>query len=303
MGIAVSGSPVRPARAAVLLGLVVAITLLCALRTATALAGGSTALYYEKRTPSGTFEIARLSLTGPRTSTTVVGVGRVNLFGLALDGPYVFWTFEAGLHNRGALMRAPRNGGHVRRLVGRLDAPASIIAVHGFVYWADRREIGRVALDGSHLQRHFLNLPQEFGGGVADGLATDGRHLFFSRCLDNEIGRANLDGTHVDRRFLVLNSKSCPQGIALAAGHLYWTELALGTIGRATVSGHHANRRWLNIRTDQGPFQVAADSAHVYWSWGGVNLSPAFSGRANADGSHLEPGFLPNSVYPMALAG
>jgi hypothetical protein len=137
---------------------------------------------------------------------------------------------------------------------------------------------------------------------VADGLATDGTHLFFSRCLDNTIGRVNLDGSHVDQQFLVLAHKSCPQGLAVAGNHLYWTELAIGTIGRATLGGAGANRRWLNVHTTQGPFQVAADGAHIYWSWGGVAGSPAFTGRADANGSHRDRTFLPNSVYPMALA-
>jgi hypothetical protein len=262
----------------------------------------STALYYETRNPSGSLAIAKLSLVGPRVSTKIVGVGEDNLFGIALGGPYMFWTFEAGPHNRGAVMRASLDGRHVRRLVPGLTAPASVVAVHGFVYWADQNEIGRVALDGSHLQRHLIALPEELGGGVADGLATDGTHLFFSRCLDNAIGRANLDGSHVDRQFLVLAHKSCPQGLAVAGQHVYWTELAVGTIGRATLGGAGVNRRWLNVHTSQGPFQVAADGAHIYWSWGGVAGSPAFTGRADANGSHLDRTFLPNSVYPMALA-
>jgi hypothetical protein len=301
MGIAVVGSAVRRGLAVAVVGAGLSM-LLGGPAGASARARPSTALYYEIRNPSGSLAIAKRSLVGPPVTTKVVGVGHDNLFGLALGGPYIFWTVEAGPHNRGAVMRVSLDGRHVRRLVPGLTAPASVLAVHGFVYWADQNEIGRVALDGSHLQRHFIVLPQEFGGGVADGLATDGTHLFFSRCLDSVIGHANLDGSQVDRQFLVLDPKSCPQGIAVAGNHLYWTELAIGTIGRATLRGAGANRRWLNVHTSQGPFQVAADGAHVYWSWGGVAESPAFTGRADANGSHLDPTFLPNSVYPMALS-
>jgi virginiamycin B lyase len=269
---------------------------------ASARARSSSALYYETRNPSGSLAIAKLSLMGPPVSTKIVGVGHDNLFGLALGRPYVFWTFEVGPHDRGAVMRVSLDGRHVRRLVPGLTAPAGVLAVHGFVYWADQNEIGRAALDGSQRQRHFIVLPEEFGGGVADGLATDGTHLFFSRCLDNTIGRADLDGSHVDQQFLVLAHRSCPQGLAVAGNHLYWTELAIGMIGRATLGGAGANRRWLNVHTSQGPFQVAADGAHIYWSWGGVAGSPAFTGRADANGSRLDRTFLPNSVYPMALA-
>ena len=300
MGTVVLGSAVRRALTVAALGTALSM-LLSAPPGASARGRSSTALYYETLNPNGSLAIAKLSLVGPPVSTEVVGVGRENLFGLALGEPYLFWTFQVGPHDRGAIMRVSLDGRHVRRLVPGLTAPASVVAVHGYVYWADQNEIGRVALDGSHLQRHFIALPQEFSGGVADGLATDGTHLFFSRCLDNTIGRANLDGSHVDRQFLVLAHKSCPEGLAVAGNHLYWTELAIGTIGRATLGGAGADRRWLNVHTTQGPFQVAADGAHIYWSWGGVVGTPEFTGRADADGSHLDRTFLPNSVYPMAL--
>jgi len=266
-------------------------------------ARSSSALYYETETSARTLAIDKLTLAAPRTSTEVVAVGNVNVFGIALGRAYVYWSFEAGPDDRGAIMRASLDGRHVRRLVGGLAAPESVIAVHGFVYWIDQNAIGRVALDGSRPQRHLIVLPLEQGGGVADGLASDGTHLYFSRCLDHTIGRAALDGSHVAEGFLFTGPKSCPQGLAVAARHLYWTELGSGTIGRASLDGRDANRRWLKIRSDQGPFQVVADSAHVFWTWGGVDGSPAYTGRADANGSNLDPRFLADSIYPMALAG
>ncbi|HUO70093.1 MAG TPA: hypothetical protein VMU39_04890 [Solirubrobacteraceae bacterium] len=273
------------------------------IRAPAALARSALALYYETKTMSGSLAIDRLSLSIPRAPEQVVAVGDATVFGLAVAWPYLYWSFQAGVTGRGAIMRASLNSHRVRRLVGGLDSPASLVAAHGFVYWSDRNAIGRVAVDGSHLQRRFLGLSRETGGGVADGLASDESHLYFSRCLDHTIGRADLDGDHLDPRLLSLGHASCPQGIAVAGRYVYWTELGIGTIGRATVDGRGANRRWLSVRTDQGPFQVVADSAHLYWSWGGVDGSPSYTGRANADGSNLDPVFLPNSLYPMALSG
>jgi hypothetical protein len=200
------------------------------------------------------------------------------------------------------IMRASLNGRHVRPLVGGLAAPGSVIAVHGFVYWDDQNAIGRVALDGSHLRRRFLVLPHERGGGVADGIASDGVHLYFSRCPEGTIGRADLNGRRVVRGFLATGDNTCPQGLAVAGGHLYWTQLGSGTIGRAGLDGQGADDRWLNIRSQQGPFQIVADRVHVYWTWGGVNGSPSYTGRADADGSHLDRRFLADSLYPLALS-
>lgn len=305
MGIAGSRFSRRAGRVPVVVAASLAVlpSLFCGLCAPPALARSSSALYYETETSARTLAIEKLSLAAPHTRTEVVEVGKVNLFGIAVEGSHVYWSFEVGANDRGAIMRASLSGRRVRRLVGGLAAPESVIAVQGFLYWSDQNAIGRVALNGSHLRRRFIVLPREKGGGVADGLASDGTHLYFSRCLDHTIGRATLTGTHVARRFLFIGHNSCPQGVAIAAGHLYWTELGSGAIGRATLDQRDVNRTWLTIRSDQGPFQLAADSAHVYWSWGGLAGSRAYTGRADVDRSNFDPRFLADSLYAIALSG
>ena len=266
------------------------------------LAGPSRALYYEAAITPATYAIDRLDLSAPNVSTQVVKVGSASLFGIALGGPYIYWSTEHGPRDRGAIMRASLNGEHVRRVVGGLPSVESVVAVDGYVYWDDRNGIGRVALDGSHLERHLIDLiPEQIGTG-ADGLASDGANLYFSRCEDNTIGRADLDGNHVEQRLISLGAKSCPQGLAVAGTHIYWTQLGSGTIGRATLNGRDVNGLWLDIHSWQGPFQLVADRAHVYWAWGGVDGSPSYTGRVDANRSHLDRRFLANSLYPMALS-
>jgi virginiamycin B lyase len=299
--LAVRRAPSGVAVAAALAG--VLLLMLAGLWAPSAFARSSTALYYETESGAGVLAIDKLSLSAPRTSTRVVKVGNVGVFGIALGGPYIYWSTEAGTGDRGAIMRASLNGQDVRRLVAGLTSPESVIAVHGHVYWNDQNAIERVTLKGSHRQRHFIDLPQENGGGVADGLASDGTHLYFSRCQDNTIGRADLNGSHVEEGFISLGQRICPQGLAVAGTHIYWTQLGSGTIGRASLAGRDADGRWLNIRSDQGPFQVVADSAHVYWTWGGEAGSQSYTGRAAADRSNLDLRFQAGSLYPMALSG
>ena len=259
-------------------------------------------MYYETETSAGQDAIDRLSLSGARGITQVVQLGEVNLFAIALAGPYIYWSTETGSRDRGAIMRATLDGQNVRRLVVGLPAPASLVAARGFVYWSDKNAIGRMALDGSHMRRRFIVLPQEKGGGVDDGLASDGTYLYFTRCSDDTIGRAGLNGRHVDMRFISLGPNNCPQGISIGGRHVYWTELGSGTIGRATLNGHGADGHWLRTRSRPGPFQIAADSAHVYWTWGGLFGTPSDTGRADTNGTHVDPRFLADSLYPMALA-
>ena len=293
---------VRRALGAVTLAGVIALVLAEG-RAASALTRSSTALYYESQSSAGVLSIDELDLSAPGPGTRVVDVGNVSVFGIALGGRYLYWSTESGPHDRGAIMRASITGAHVRRLVGDLSSAASVIAVDGYVYWSDRNAIGRVALDGTDLRRRFIELTREGGGGVADGLASDGAHLYFSRCDKGTIGRSDLNGSHVEPRFISLGARTCPQGLAVAGTHLYWTQLGSGTIGRARSDGRDTDGRWLNVRTHQGPFQVVADGAHVYWTWGGVDGSPSYTGRADTDRSHLDRRFLPGSLYPMALSG
>ena len=267
-----------------------------------ATAHASSALYFETQTGPARFGIEKLDLSAPRSSTQVVALRNANVFGIALGRRAIYWSTESGPRDRGSIMRAPLDGGRPRRLVGDVPDPGSVVVVGDHVYWDDRDAIGRVALDGSHLQRQLIRLPEEPGGGVADGLASDGGHLYFSRCADDTIGRAALNGSLVDLQFISLRARTCPQGLAIAAGHIFWTELGRGMIGRARADGVGVNVRWLRVRSRQGPFQVAVGDGHVYWTWGGENGSPSYTGRARLKRSHLDRRFLPDSVYPMALA-
>jgi hypothetical protein len=264
-------------------------------------ARASPALYYEAQTGPRSFAIDALDLSAHRSSTQVVALRNANVFGIASSARSIYWSTQGGARDRGAIMRVSLDGGRARRLVGGLTDPASVVVAGRYVYWVDRRAIGRVGLNGSQLQRTLIRLPSEAGGGVADGLASDGRHLYFSRCVDNTIGRADLNGRHLHQRFLSLAPGSCPQGLAVTAAHIFWTELQQGIMGRASLDGRGEDTRWLNVRTHQGPFQVAAGDGHVYWTWGGENGSPSYTGRANTNRSHLDRRFLPDSMYPMAF--
>jgi hypothetical protein len=247
---------------------------------ASARAGGGD-LYYV----AGQF-IKRRPVTGG-SAQPVVKVGSVSVSGIAKVGSRLFWLRFSGFN--GAIRWVQLGGTQTHTLVGKLSSPTGLVTVNGWLYWAGQKAIGRVRPNGTHVARRFIPLPQENGGGVADGLATDGHHLFFSRCQDSEIGRVNPDGSHRQLAFIKLSGSGvCPQALAVGNTHLYWTQLAIGTsgfVGRATLSGTNANDKWLRIRTSQGPFNVAADNQHVYWDWGGVSGAPMWVGRARVNGT------------------
>ena len=210
----------------------------------------------------------------------IVHVGDVSVTGIAISDNRLFWVTLTGAND--AISYVGLKGApHAHMLVGGLSFPVGLVAAGGWLYWADENAIGRVRPNGKQLSRRFIKLPQETGGGVANGLATDGHHLYFSRCQDAEIGRANFGGGGV--AFIKLPNKSCPQGLAIGSGDLYWTQIG-GYVGRATLQGTHIVSKWFNIHTSQGPFNLAADKVNIYWDWGGVAGSPIHVGRTHASG-------------------
>lgn len=233
--------------------------------------------------------IARVPVAGG-TPQRVVKIGAADVTGMAIAGGRLYWMTLAGFG--GSIRYVNLQGSPVvHTLVGNLSLPWGLAAADGWLYWVGQDGIGRVRPDGAQLTMRFISLPQEAGGGVANGLATDGSHLFFSRCQDNEIGRVDASGQGLDLSFIKLPAQSCPQMLAVGNDHLYWTEL-VSYLGRATLQGTGARDTWLNIHTDQGPFNVAADDSNVYWDWGGVAESPTHVGTARVNGTGLRASIL-----------
>ncbi len=222
--------------------------------------------------------IMRVPVSGGAPKRVVL-VGDVSVTGMAIADGRLFWVTLTGADDSLSYVGL-RGAPNAHTLVGSLPFPVGLVAADGWLYWADENAIGRVRPNGARLSRQFIKLPQQTGGGIADGLATDGHHLFFSRCQDDEIGRVNYGGGSPS--FIKLPQGSCPQGLAIGSGDLYWAELG-GYVGHATLQGTRVVSKWLAIHTSQGPFNLAADNDDVYWDWGGVAGSPVHIGRARVN--------------------
>jgi len=231
--------------------------------------------------------IMRVPVSGGK-SERVVRVGDVSVTGIAIADGRLFWVTLTGADDSLSYVGL-KGAPHAHTLVGGLPFPIGLVAADGWLYWADQNAIGRVRPNGTQLSRQFIKLPQQTGGGVADGLATDGQHLFFSRCQDDEIGRVNSGGGGL--AFIKLPKSSCPQGLAVGGGDLYWAEIG-GYVGHATLQGTQIVSKWLNIHNGQGPFNLAADDVDLYWDWGGVAGSPVHVGRARVSGRVSDRSFL-----------
>ncbi len=113
------------------------------------------------------------------------------------------------------------------------------------------------------------------------------------------IGRANLDGSGVVPGFISGVSVS---SLAVGGGHIYWANPDSHTIGRANLDGSGVEPHFLTVPLPRqhegivgGPWAVAVDAGHIYWSTEEV-IPPirswGYIGRANLDGSGVEPSFI-----------
>lgn len=187
--------------------------------------------------------------------------------GIAVDGPYLYWSEVDGL-NRSSIWRARLDGADARVL---LRMPSS----------------GH----GSDIQRDFVPLPLQDSGEAAEGLATDGQYLYFSRCQENAIGRVAVNGNESNPNFIVLAGGRCPQGIVVAGTRIFWTSLGLegpGVIGESNLDGSDQNDSWLVMPSSPagGPWSLAASGEHLFFIWGGTpEFAPTFIGSASLNGS------------------
>ncbi len=295
---------VRVFLAAGAMALSAAAALLAAPSAAGAAVSARHAAATDKRAPGDLYYVAggyimRVPVSGG-AAKRVVRVGDVSVTGMAIADGRLFWVTLTGADDTLSYVGL-KGTPHAHTLVGRLPFPVGLVAADGWLYWADESAIGRVRPDGAKLSRNFIKLSQQSGGGVADGLATDGHHLYFSRCQSGQIGRVSFGGSGL--AFIKLPKDSCPQGLAVGGGELYWAELG-GYVGHATLQGTHIVSKWLNIHTSQGPFNLAADRDHVYWDWGGVAGSPFHVGRARVSGRGFDRSiFLGQGAFLLTSPG
>ncbi|MGA2165127.1 MAG: hypothetical protein ABSH36_11745 [Solirubrobacteraceae bacterium] len=269
-------------RASCLAGLSASLALLAA-----SSATGST-LYYQ----SGG-AIDRLDLSGAQRPHQIAGSRAVGdgVSAMAVSGPYLYWSDFNGL-DHSSIWRARLDGGGARALIHvPSSGPHGPVIAGGHIYWSETNAIARANLNGSHAQRTFKRLPLQSSGEATNGLATDGRYIYFSRCQDAEIGRIALNGSEANPHFIALARGQCPQGIAVAGGRIYWTNLGLegpGTIGRASLAGGgEATDGWLAMppMPAGGPWSLAAAGGQMYFSWGGTPESaPTYIGTAALEG-------------------
>lgn len=221
--------------------------------------------------------VARADLSGGNVNTDLVKTDEFPE-AIAVDAKHIYWVNK----EQGAIARADLDGSHVNNEFIRFTGNA--LLVHGsYIYWIQASSIGRARIDGTHITPNFVNLNPATRFFEVFGLATDGKHLYWS---DQEsggaIGRVDLNGKNVRRRFMT--NLGAVGSLAAGGKHLYWANGRWGTINRADLNGRHRIRRFV-VGPPPGT-HIAVEAQHIYWTGG------ALIGRANISGAEVNLSFI-----------
>lgn len=178
-----------------------------------------------------------------------------------------------------------------------------------FIYWGETRgdpftgTIARANPDGSGVNESFISRRGKYVGAVA----SNPEHLYWHETSGQfdpgAIGRARLDGTRVNEAFFPSKGTGAFVG-ALGTDYIYWpVNPALCPVSACSPDYLGASIARLDIDATrpaetnfiagfEGPvYGMAVDSGHIYWAKCHDD-DPAAVGRANLDGSEIEPQFI-----------
>jgi hypothetical protein len=258
--------------------------------------------------PNGRFYV-RVTPGLHRRPARILPIRRMSATAIDGFGRRIYWlnrdqrTFDV------TLRRVSSAGRHPRILVRRMGLPAILAASRRHVYWDQGGAIGRVAVDGTRIQRHWLEgIRRQASGEILDGLATDRRFLYLSQCFRGRIGRVPLDARprHRQVEWIVRGIDTCPQDLEVSGDFIYWTGFTRsgagpGVIGRAPIAGGAPTQVWTNVRAFGGPLSLAVVNGFIYWDWGTSGpRAKDFVGRVRLDGKRFTRKFRRIGPWPIA---
>ena len=185
--------------------------------------------------------------------------GAYSVIGVAVDDQHVYWT-DDGIDN-GWIGRANLDGSSIdHQFIKAGDYPIGLAVFGGHIYWTHRDlhapktgccwwlswSIGLANVDGSAVQRRFIDIPN-----AIDGVAVDGHYIFWSNIGEHAIGRAKIDGTEIVQRCIPLNIRpleNVSEGVATDGHYVYWSNYPADSIGRVHLDGSNVEEHFIDVK-------------------------------------------------------
>lgn len=218
--------------------------------------------------------IARAKRDGTNVTRSFVDVGPYELYDLALDATYIYFTFQSHAYLESGsgpvgIGRIRRDGsGSTEILIGnQFASDVKVTASH--IYWTGHQSgtgavtIGRASIDGTAVTPNFIT---GFLPGITDdlsGLALSTTHVFWADRWNRRIGRAKLDGTGPTQTFIDNVGES--DSLAIDGSRLFWNggtsdntagSINPGAVQVATVDGLALPSPFVEVFNPAGAFRT-----------------------------------------------
>lgn len=123
--------------------------------------------------------------------------------------------------------------------------------------------------------------------------------VYWANRAGNTIGTADLDGSNPNQSFIT--GATVPRAVAIDGTYVYWAQGdTTGTIGRAPLDGAQPPQQSFVVTGGSSPQGIAFESSRIYWTHTVAGAGKV--GRANVDGSGVNPSFLPTGSAPCGIA-
>lgn len=240
--------------------------------------------------------IKKVSLEPGSTAENVADITGKGGVGLAYDsvaGKIYFSDFDS---DNGKIWRMDMDGSNMEELVSGITDPYSI-ALNlnaGKIYWADDDgNIGRSNLDGSDVERSFINID----GGWMRGIAYDSKHdiIYFYEVYDENLYAANSNGGSVTK--IIQGAYGYCIFVDEVNEKLYYEDRNVSAIMQANLDGSGI------VQIAEAPDNTRIHGMGIDYSTNKFYWADRDKGiikRSNLDGSGVEP-FLTNIKSPRGL--
>ncbi len=267
---------------------------------------------YWANTAGGTLNgtIGHAKLDGSHANDSYLSTADVPC-GVAVDGKHVYWADASGTSvNKVSLPGLGRFG-----FFGGASSPCGVALGGGRVYTVNQgapRALLSSPLDGRHLKVVHSDEPTA-DSFIADsdcGVATHSKHVYWIANADDntthvpfyKVRRVRL-GKHPGKPVRVGGREGFEAcGIAVAGGYAYVTEKSgsFTAINRYPLTDKpETPYHYIEVVDGVGyPCGIAVAGNHLYWADAELNSI----GRANLDGTHLEPSFITGASVPCGVA-